>query len=485
MACPPSSSHCDPVPLTPQEVLHYAREKVEEVLNNNHEENGKEIVVIPSLVSLCTTERILGEFREKDAQESRGGGGAGRSLDGIGLGAAAAASTASAATGSMLDFPSSFPALANEITGSDGDAFVPSLRPRQNNMDMDTSYDIGQSIKSAGNSSTRPTQRPITPPIGPQGAPIPQYILNQRERRRSVDSGEASAAASTGHESVARGTSTSAASYNDEELEFDEPSSPNPRHVFTTNYQDVINQLSAPARLGRQSTQHPKNNSHAMSHGETKYINIVQSLSAAVERMERRLAEGENAALSSAAAPSSSVPISFSTTEPPRTPVAQPPSTPRRQTPSTPVPSTPKQSLLHKDRIDELESSTITKLAEIMLHPPSHKVVNCDDEEEIIKYLWTNGTDNNDDKLDDNNMQLDDPLDGNTDSDAKKRSISTTRTDAADYYLTEQSLTGVESRYKNSQAAHMAVTMLGLSIPRRVCQHPFKKNDIVWYVSLV
>ena len=36
-----------------------------------------------------------------------------------------------------------------------------------------------------------------------------------------------------------------------------EPSSQNPRNIFSTNYQDVISQLSAPARLGRHSTQQP------------------------------------------------------------------------------------------------------------------------------------------------------------------------------------------------------------------------------------
>ena len=182
--------------------------------------------------------------------------------------------------------------------------------------------------------------------------------------------------------------------------------------------------------------------------------------------MERRLVEGENAVLSTL----SSAPSPFSTVESPRNPLTQP-STPRRPTQSTPVPSTPKQSSLHKDRIDELESFTITKLADIMLHPPSYKVVSCEDGEEIIKYLWTNESDVNHNSLD-----------GKEESEAKKRSIPT-RCDAENY-RTEQSLSGFKCRYENSQEAHEAVTMLGLSIPRRVCQHPFKKNDIVWYVQL-
>lgn len=34
--------------------------------------------------------------------------------------------------------------------------------------------------------------------------------------------------------------------------------------------------------------------------------------------------------------------------------------------------------------------------------------------------------------------------------------------------------------YANSEQAMLALEQLGLSVPRRVCQHPFRKNDIVW-----
>ena len=38
----------------------------------------------------------------------------------------------------------------------------------------------------------------------------------------------------------------------------------------------------------------------------------------------------------------------------------------------------------------------------------------------------------------------------------------------------------VTNEYPTSRAAHLAIASLGSSIPRRVCQHPFRRNDIVW-----
>lgn len=35
-------------------------------------------------------------------------------------------------------------------------------------------------------------------------------------------------------------------------------------------------------------------------------------------------------------------------------------------------------------------------------------------------------------------------------------------------------------RYADSQHAIQSLEVLGQAVPRRVCQHPFKKNDIVW-----
>ena len=143
----------------------------------DHDDEGREreIVVIPSLVSLCTTERILGEFGE-NAPDS-GDGGVARP-DGN-------TAAASLAPESMrMDFPSSFPALGNDNSDRHGDDFVPSLRPRQNN-NRDTSNTIGKSTNDSSHGQR--VTRPITPPIGPQGAPIPRYILNQTRRSNSYE----------------------------------------------------------------------------------------------------------------------------------------------------------------------------------------------------------------------------------------------------------------------------------------------------------
>lgn len=401
----------------------------------SHLENSN-IAVIPSLVSLSTD-----FFTSRDdvyADSSHYGG----------SDVAAAGGAASSASGvTMLDFPSTFPALGT----SSGNEFTPSLRPRQqNNVDSSGGSFMGEMLQSTTEQQQQQQQpqpqnaRSVSPPIGPQGAPIPQHILSRMANYNPADAGS---------ESVARGSNI--------DTEFNEPSSPNPRHIFTTNYQNANVQLSAPARLG-QSILHTSNQSTVES-SNSKYINVVQSLAEAVKRMEQRLQQGENAAINTFSSDRNTNP-SFG-----QSPSRLAPSTPRRNNASsltsTPVPSTPKQAL-HKDNIDELESSTITQLAEIMLHPPIAKVVKIGDgEEQIVRYVWK------EEKKDARNTaektDLDSHMEGNDDTGVQLLTDPTFDTTSKPRYLT-------------SQAAHASIANLGLSIPRRVCQHPFRKNDIVW-----
>jgi hypothetical protein len=428
------------VPLSTEQIVEYARCQVERVLQSqppcSHLENSNIIAVIPSLVSLSTD-----FFTSRDnvyADSSHYGG----------SDAAAAAGAASSASGvTMLDFPSTFPALGT----SGWNAFTPSLRPRQqNNVESSGGSFMGEILQSTTeeHQQQQQQQRSVSPPIGPQGAPIPQHILDQMANGNPVDAGS---------ESVARGS-------NIDTEEFNEPSSPNPRQIFTTDYQNANVQLSAPARLG-QSILHTSNQATAVKSSDSKYINVVQSLAEAVKKMEQRLELGENAAINSFLSDRNNTNPSFG--QSPSSRLA--PSTPRRNNASsltsTPVPSTPKQAL-HKDNIDELESSTITQLAEIMLHPPIAKIVKIGDgEEQIVRYVWRDEKKNDDYTTE--KTDLDSHMEGNDDTGVQ---------------LTNPTFDNMTSkpRYLTSQAAHASIANLGLSIPRRVCQHPFRKNDIVW-----
>lgn len=419
------------IPLTKEQVVEYVQCQVGEVLNQEQYWKRNDIVVIPSLVSLST------DFFTGDA-----------SVGGVDV------DTSSSAAAGSLDFPSSFPTLK-----SGSDPFVSSLQPRQKNntsqlgisLESGSFGVVGGEINTSIDNELQSRRRPVTPPIGPQGAPIPRHVLNQQGIGNAF-------------ESVARGNNNNQTFINNVEM-LQEPSSPNARHVFSNNYQNASLQLSAPARLG----QHIQQQSN--SQGETKYINVVESLAEAVARMERRLEEG-------AAANTSMDTSAFRAGGEPHTPSRQPPSTPRRHLPSTPVPSTPKQSSLYKDNIDELESETITQLAEIMLHPPVGKVVKCGDEEEIVRYVWEDGP--NDSCTDEpkSDLQMSD-ISMEDESKSKSLSINTS------WHAKPTSATSIstKSRYTTSKSAHAYVAMLGLSIPRRVCQHPFRRNDIVWYVG--
>lgn len=385
------------------------------------------IAVIPSLVSL-STDFFTGRV-DVDQFDS-----AGDRLD-QNVGAAAAtgsylAPSTAAAAGSTVgsfDFRSTFPALDNSNTVSS----VPALRlmPRQNNLQLGSTDYLQED-----NTTQQTTRRSVTPPIGPQGAPIPQHILTRLGNQTTPSSSSAAASAS---DSIYP------------ELQ-EEPSSPNPRQIFTTTYQNAGIQLSAPARLGRST---PSSQGRQV---ESKYINVVSSLAEAVARMERRIEEGEIAAASHATR-------SFTPQyQPPGRHHGGEPSTPRRtHHPPTPVPSTPSKHSLHKDNIDELESCTITKLAEVMLHPPIGKVVECGDEEKIVRHVW-----NDDDLADGREDELvDSPMEGMDEAQTADDADTTAKS---------------KLRYATAQSAHESIANLGLSIPRRVCQHPFRKNDIVW-----
>lgn len=449
--------HCDPqndeintkdlrtITLTREEVIQYAHDQVREVLNHEEYRRSNDIVVIPSLVSL----RSIAEFYNPDGDASD---------------AAAAPALDSTAVNSF-DCTSSFPALGDDRRSN---TMMPLLRSRQNNSlnlngdNIDESTSGGQEQQS---------KRPITPPIGPQGAPIPQHIFQQQR-----NSTQNVASAATGYTTF-NNTAT-----------LNEPVSPTPRQIFTTNYQNVNAQLSAPGRLGSSSMMQLRNNPANVRPGsggksEVKHINVVQSLSEAVARMERRIEEGESANANANAniSPSTNTAADSISAfgQSPRTSSRQAPLTPQRAKHS--VPLTPKQSSLYKDNIDELESSTITQLTEVMLHPPVCKVVHCQDEKEtFVQYTW-NKDDNGNDREKNTNAELDSPIKRNYKVNESTQQPLNTFIDATlNVQFNVQSSNTVKSRYPDSQSAHAEIAMIGLSIPRRVCQHPFKKNDIVW-----
>ena len=116
-----------------------------------------------------------------------------------------------------------------------------------------------------------------------------------------------------------------------------------------------------------------------------------------------------------------------------------------------------------------------------MLHPPVAKVVVKigDEDEKIVRYVWK---EDGEDEMEDVQMtsnektDLDSPMEGN--DDAVQTMNSSFDATIPNIHQSAKS----KPRYQTSQAAHASIANLGLSMPRRVCQHPFRKNDIVWYV---
>ena len=420
--------------LEGEEVIRLTYERVEELLNGSFGEERREeensIVVIPSLVSLST--EFFKPGNVDGGTEGATYAASGRSVD--------APSAMNIEQSFSADLPSSFPTLDNSTP------FTPSLRPRDtfsfassDSQDAGTG-NVADRVRNDSLSDPPRYKRSVTPPIGPQGAPIPSHIL--RAMNNNVGEGDGTAAG------VARGGEVAEPST----FELNNtPASPNRQQVFSTNYNNVSVQLSAPGRLG--GTTMGEGFQQGPQHQPARYINVIQSLEAAIKRLKTRLKEAEGEATSSRVR-SRSI---GSTGDAPLSPMS-----PREA---------PTQAMIHRDNIDELEKVTITKLADIMLHPPVMKVVrlNGGEVEEVVRYIYDNLDERGEQKASfgDRNSTLSDHA-------------SIDDTESGGIILEDKLSSDKQSGYPDSQSVHASVATLGLSIPRRVCQHPFRRNDIVW-----
>eukprot|EP00804_Cyclotella_cryptica_P026552 CCRYP_015394-RC/>CCRYP_015394-RC protein AED:0.06 eAED:0.06 QI:168/1/1/1/0.85/0.76/21/3141/1947 len=421
--------------LSVQEVAEVSRRRVQALLQRHAESpdvhhDEPDIAVIPSLVSLSRA------FFQGDPADSH-----------------------PPITEAPVDLAASLPALSPPHAGDRG--FVPTLRPRE--------WAPARSPTRMG-ASLPPTPPPATPPIGPQGAPVPSHLLRTvpSQPRASLD-----------------------------DTQYAPPASPNTRRILSNGPISKANiQLSAPGRLGgnssrfadaawdvsaQQRSQQPWQQQRLSTQQEPRYINAVQSLVDAVARLEARLKEAESTASSAPAAAAASHGNNNSS------------SSNNNNNPSTYTQYTPKQSTLHRDNIDELEADTITKLAEIMLHPPVRKVVQVDDSgagDVVLRYLWErDATDDDvhnyqDEEHDSNYRQVVDEnirqMEVEYNNDVADEEEHTTIDSKKRYKRYPDVEPILKSRYPDAQSAHASVVTLGLSIPRRVCQHPFRRNDIVW-----
>ena len=426
----------------------------------NGAKSNKEIIIIPSLVSLSDDFfKIHDKNNSNDNYDDEGGN---NDLDGSHFSSSAA----------LPDLPANN--NNNNLSGP------PRLRPRLNlrgNSSTSSSSDISMTNNNnnsssggggdnlGGNSVMMSQQHLVRPrddwPIGPQGAQVPSYLLDNN----NGGGGNELTHSSSTNSLVDAAESPSAA-------------------AAGRNLQDSP-QRSAARRVREIMTRQQQKQQQSPP---VHYINAVQSLEHAVQRLEETLRQRDvdGHDLSHRGLPGSGA---YSISSP--------------------------GGKKKKPSMEDLEVGTLTQLAEIMLHPPTD-IVNgryCWKGEKEAKVVAGSddgggGSDGSNGEKDDEGgrmMMMTSPLppdemeigkdddnegDGNgnwkDDNDAEMMmpDDDMTNESSSSLLLPITSLLNKQSRYPTLNAAETSISTLGKSCPtRRVCQHPFRRNDIVWYVS--
>ena len=319
---------------------------------------------------------------------------------------------------------------------------LPSLRPR-----LLTSY----SSSSFYNNDYDPP--PENWPIGPQGAPVPSHLLNadDDDEYEEVGAGRRSSASSAAENlqyntSLTFQSSSTAASSSSSSLHY---YSPQPSFTAAEDSAEAtLNPPSSAPTFGepsplytaarRLSSRHRRDSraQQRRQHQQPQprpHINAVQSLDHAVRRLEERLNDKK-----------------------------------------------PNNS--NSREVDEIECNIVTKLAEIMLHPPTSLI---DD-----RYCWDDdddGNGNGDEMTDDSKMREEDKLRceaaGGKESvdncvEEDRESSNDAMDDSSSQPTSKQQTT--TPRYTTISSVKASITASYSTLPRRVCQYPFKRNDIVW-----
>jgi len=489
-------------------------------LTNNHVNNSnqykkddkvEEIAVIPSLVSLSDSFFFQ--------QQSSVVGSVENSV------AAAASSSSSMNFATLNNTSTAAPTNTTNTTtstaagGQHNIQNLPSLRPRMSTTTSSSRQPY--SILTGSGSNNMNGQGREGWPVGPQGAIVPSHLLDELDNVIQVAGGANQSSTSVAARASSGGLSNTS---NHQTASLAQPPQPPPnspsRSFITTNlttntfnHQSQSPGMNTNSPMGNRSRnvreRHAAGTSRLAEQQQREvrepiYINAVQSLELAVKKLEVKLKErkdakveaaSQSAAISAAnnttAAGSGSSRISSASSGSPR----------RRATSSTAAAGVSGMGVEEKKTktIEQLESSTLIKLANIMFHPPTGIV-------DGLQYTWDEdendtskegvctlappqfGQEDRDTDINESSFEeeviSEEVIMGGADG-SKSMSLDESPPSPPTFKFKSNTLppttTTPNNRYLNIQSIQSSIIKLGLSIPtKRVCQYAFKKNDIVW-----
>jgi hypothetical protein len=418
--------------------------------------NEKEIVIMPSLVSLSDDFFKISNSDDSGSDESSEG-----------------------APEMLPDLP------ATNLNNNNSSGVVPRLRPR---LRGGSENECGNNNNNSGDVTMTTTTNAARLrdgwPIGPHGAQVPSYLLDRINHDNNDGSASGDGSSPQVHSLVA---SAAAARM----------TPPRPPPVATTptttgrNLQDSP-QRSAARRVREIMTQSEEQQLLQQQQRQSQhFINITLSLEWAVTRLEETLRQRDENDTDNGVVGGGSRGLVGN-------------------------------GGYAQTSVEEMESNTLTQLAEIMFHPPTHIVSG--------RYCWKD-----EDNHSKNNYKEDSGSDGKGEDEWGRMRMTTSPLPLAKMYIGEKnnnnsyyddkegvsqvnnrnckendddedvimtpeddsmskkeqtpslllptitSLLHKKSRYPTLHSAELSISSLGKSCPtRRVCQHPFRRNDIVW-----
>lgn len=481
------------IKLSKEEQIEISYQRASALLSEDENGGGErewngEIVLIPSLVSL--SKDFFLPIMSSSSSTAVTTPTTTRAMPSVNFGIAAnAASPASfpelTVAPTSMATESSLAAVSSSSAGSSSAIGttpyqLPMLKPREKSSGMEGGGGGGFSLLATKMQQQQPQRRrrPATPPIGPQGAPIPSHIYDDDFIRITTPGIRRNAPISNSMDICIGNVSTALSNNTGNLTILAPPASPNRVSSLNLN-NDAVGLGSASGRLGERLLSNVQLQEQQQQSLQVQHINAVQSLEDAVTRLEIRLKDSEKKNAPAHGTLGGAGRVSGGA---PNTPSRGGVNMSNNLTSSTPT--TPnnanQQKVFSRHDIDELESYTITQLAEIMLHPPTAMIRS----EGGDRFLWEEDASSDVNirggvESKENGPEEDVTMDeGNDEENASNQlllPIQSTATQQQKYPITART-----SRYPNSQMAHLSIASLGLSIPRRVCQHPFKRNDIVW-----
>jgi len=486
---------------------------------NNHVNNSsecsndvdkvEEIAVIPSLVSLSDT-----FFHQ---QQSSVGSVENNSV-------AAAASSSSSMNFATLNNTSSTAPTHNTTTstatGQHNIQSLPSLRPRMSTTTSSSRqpYSILTGSGSLMNENNRSREGW---PVGPQGALVPSHLLDELDDVIQVAGGVgASQSNSVGVARASSGGLSNTSNHQTASLAQppQPPNSPSRSFITTNLTTNTFNQsqshspgVNTNSPMGNRSRNVRERHAAGLQQQQQQrlgqdrepiYINAVQSLELAVKKLEVKLKERKDAKVD-AALQSAQLAAADNTASSSRGGSGASSGSPRRRANSSfAVAGVSGMGVEEKKTktIEQLESTTLIKLANIMFHPPTSVV-------DGFQYTWDEEENDTSVMKRDvctlapppSNMQgLDPDINVNESSfeeeviseevimggGSMSMSLDESPPSPPTFKFKSNTLpptTTPNNRYPNIQSIQSSIIKLGLSIPtKRVCQYAFKKNDIVW-----